>query len=402
MSRRNTYLSSLNLIQKTVLIAGFVLTVLLLLTYRQVSAASPEEPVQSETHLITVYDGDFERTFITSEDTIADALAIEGIELENSDRTEPSAESELIAGSYSVNVYRARPVTVVDGSLRTTVLTSSQSPKKIVEEASSKLYPEDKTSYQQATDPLTDGGAGLQLVVDRATPFTFDVYGVKVDARTQAATVGEMLEEKEVVLGDRDGVSVKLSTPISEGMTVKVWRDGKQTVTEEKVIKKSIEEIKDADREVGYRSVKTPGRDGKKKVTYEIELRNGQEVSRKEIASVVLTEAVKEVVVVGAKPVGPAPYTGGGSKDEWLAASGIPRSEWGYVDSIVTRESGWNPNATNPSSGACGLAQALPCSKVPGNGYDPVTSLKWMDGYVKGRYGSWQGAYDFWQANHWY
>ena len=82
---------------------------------------------------------------------------------------------------------------------------------------------------------------------------------------------------------------------------------------------------------------------------------------------------------------GPLFYTGGG-----------------YVDYIVSRESGWNPNATNRSSGACGLVQALPCSKVPGNGYDPVDNLRWATGYAVGRYGSWAGAYAFWTSNHWW
>ncbi len=76
---------------------------------------------------------------------------------------------------------------------------------------------------------------------------------------------------------------------------------------------------------------------------------------------------------------------------EWMAAAGIASSDWGYVDYIVSRESGWNPNATNSSSGACGLVQALPCSKVPGNGYDPVDNLRWGNGYAVGRYGSWGG-----------
>lgn len=95
-------------------------------------------------------------------------------------------------------------------------------------------------------------------------------------------------------------------------------------------------------------------------------------------------------------------YTGGGSPAEWMAAAGIPESDWGYVDAIVRRESGWNPNATNSGSGACGLVQALPCSKVPGNGYDPVDNLRWAIGYANGRYGSWAGAYAFWEANHWW
>ncbi|WP_311416811.1 transglycosylase SLT domain-containing protein [Microbacterium sp. ISL-103] len=99
---------------------------------------------------------------------------------------------------------------------------------------------------------------------------------------------------------------------------------------------------------------------------------------------------------------GPLFYTGGGAPAEWMAAAGIAESDWGYVDYIVSRESGWNPNATNASSGACGLVQALPCSKVPGNGYDPVDNLRWATGYATGRYGSWAGAHAFWTNNHWW
>ncbi|KAA0961632.1 lytic transglycosylase domain-containing protein [Microbacterium sp. ANT_H45B] len=99
---------------------------------------------------------------------------------------------------------------------------------------------------------------------------------------------------------------------------------------------------------------------------------------------------------------GPLFYTGGGAPAEWMAAAGIAESDWGYVDYIVSRESGWNPNATNKSSGACGLVQALPCSKVPGNGYDPVDNLRWATGYATGRYGSWAGAHAFWTNNHWW
>lgn len=95
-------------------------------------------------------------------------------------------------------------------------------------------------------------------------------------------------------------------------------------------------------------------------------------------------------------------YTGGGAPSEWMSAAGIAEADWGYVDYIVGRESGWNPNATNSSSGACGLVQALPCSKVPGNGYDPVDNLRWANGYATGRYGSWANAYAFWTNNHWW
>jgi hypothetical protein len=91
-----------------------------------------------------------------------------------------------------------------------------------------------------------------------------------------------------------------------------------------------------------------------------------------------------------------------GNKESWLRASGIPESDWWAVDSIVSRESSWNPNAVNRSSGACGLGQQLPCGKWPGAWNDPVTALKAQYDYVKARYGSYPQAVAFWNANHWY
>ncbi|MEU1615794.1 lytic transglycosylase domain-containing protein [Streptomyces sp. NPDC005722] len=81
-------------------------------------------------------------------------------------------------------------------------------------------------------------------------------------------------------------------------------------------------------------------------------------------------------------------------------------SQYQCFSNIVTRESGWNYTATNASSGAYGLVQALPGSKMASAGADwrtnPGTQLKWGLKYMNGRYGSPCGAWSFWQANHWY
>lgn len=98
---------------------------------------------------------------------------------------------------------------------------------------------------------------------------------------------------------------------------------------------------------------------------------------------------------------GPLFYTGGGAPAEWMAAAGIASSDWGYVHYIVSKESGWNPNAINSSSGACGLIQIMPLHGIE-DCHDPVVNLRWGNGYATGRYGSWAGAYDFWINNHWW
>ena len=96
------------------------------------------------------------------------------------------------------------------------------------------------------------------------------------------------------------------------------------------------------------------------------------------------------------------PVKASGSCADWMAAAGIP--DIYSTHKLIINESGCNPNAVNPSSGACGIPQALPCSKIAHCGVEPVCQLQWMDQYVKGRYGSWDGALAAWNSRypHWY
>ncbi|WSZ44486.1 transglycosylase SLT domain-containing protein [Streptomyces sp. NBC_00190] len=81
-------------------------------------------------------------------------------------------------------------------------------------------------------------------------------------------------------------------------------------------------------------------------------------------------------------------------------------AQFAAFNNIVSRESGWNHTATNASSGAYGLVQALPASKMASAGADwktnPATQIKWGLDYMNSRYGSPVGAWNFWQTHHWY
>jgi len=383
-------------------IALFCLAVLtisvLLATY--VQATSQQQTPRYGQRLIAIHDRGHDRGILTYAGTLREAFAEAGIHLDSNDMVEPGLDQPLVATNYEVNIYRARPVTIVDGTVRKKVMSPHQTAQQIAEQAGVRLQKEDITEMTANTDMVSQG-AGVQLAIDRAVPLTLILYGEKTTAYTQTSTVAELFEEKEIQLAANDTVSVPLTTKITKNMTIEVWRNGTQTITVEEEIDFPIEQQEDADRPVGYREVKTPGEKGKKKVTYEINRQNGQEISRKEIQSITVQEPKKQIEIIGTKPKY-LPYTGSGTKTEWLAASAIPQEAWGAADFIVSQESGWNPNAVNPSSGACGLAQALPCSKVPGNPYDPVNSLNWMHGYVIGRYGSWEGAVQHKEAEGWY
>ncbi|MQY13453.1 hypothetical protein SRB5_36010 [Streptomyces sp. RB5] len=89
-----------------------------------------------------------------------------------------------------------------------------------------------------------------------------------------------------------------------------------------------------------------------------------------------------------------------------IARQMIPADQFQCFSNIVDHESGWNYQATNPSSGAYGLMQALPGSKMVSAGADwqtnPATQIEWGLNYMNSRYDSPCGAWNFWQANNWY
>lgn len=76
--------------------------------------------------------------------------------------------------------------------------------------------------------------------------------------------------------------------------------------------------------------------------------------------------------------------------------------DWLYVAELLARESTWSSRAVNPSSGACGLFQALPCSKMGCKLGDAECQLIWGEGYVLNRYGTFKEALEFHDRNGWY
>ncbi|MCX5209145.1 lytic transglycosylase domain-containing protein [Kitasatospora sp. NBC_00240] len=94
------------------------------------------------------------------------------------------------------------------------------------------------------------------------------------------------------------------------------------------------------------------------------------------------------------------------SSAQALAAQIVPANQLASFKQIVAHESSWNVTATNASSGAYGLVQALPGSKMASAGADwktnPATQIKWGLNYMNERYGSPNAAWAFWQTHHWY
>lgn len=89
-----------------------------------------------------------------------------------------------------------------------------------------------------------------------------------------------------------------------------------------------------------------------------------------------------------------------------IAARGWPSSEFDCLYALWAKESGWRVNAYNASSGAYGIPQSLPGSKMASAGADwetnPATQIEWGLGYIAGRYSTPCGAWAKSQASGWY
>ncbi|MEV0895939.1 lytic transglycosylase domain-containing protein [Actinoplanes sp. NPDC049802] len=122
----------------------------------------------------------------------------------------------------------------------------------------------------------------------------------------------------------------------------------------------------------------------------------------------------KKAAARRAAEVGPVPYTGtipaackslSGSREVGCALmikAGFEFSEFSCLNRLWDHESGWNYRATNPASGAYGIPQAYPGSKMASIADDwkinPATQIRWGLGYIEGRYDSPCGAWNHFQA----
>lgn len=237
--------------------------------------------------------------------------------------------------------------------------------------------------------------------------------------------VASLIKNNDIDITSDTRLNVRETDMIENEMLIKIDEIKKveRNVVAEEPFK--INKVEDDSIEKGKEVVKTEGLNGKTETTIVDELLNGKVINSVNGETKKINERIDKVILVGTKVIeevkeveevvetpkneyveAPKAVTIGGSKESWMAAAGITEANWSYVNYIINNESGWNFRISNPSTGAYGLPQALPGSKMASAGSDwatnPVTQLKWMNSYVVSRYGSWKGAYNFWLSNGWY
>lgn len=356
------------------------------------------------------------QTLPTRAVTVKDLLNRVNVTLHEGDVVEPAADTPIDAEDFRVNVYRAKPVTILDGEKRIQAKSAASTPRSIAAQVGVRVHAEDNIEYAKASDALRDQVLGTELIIDRAVPVELILYGTPVAIRTHVSTIEELLQEKNIVIAPSDTLSPGLDAPISEGMIIQINRQGTKIVTETEVVDNTIEYLDDDSLSFGTTAVRQAGSPGKKVVTYQLKLKNGKEIGRKKIQEVISQAPINRIIARGKAIYIPA------DKSQIMAAAGLSPNDYPYANYIISNESGWCPTKWQGQIGYCppyyepihssdsgfgyGLCQATPAGKMASAGDDwktsTTTQLKWCTGYAEGRYGSWAGAYEFWTANHWW
>lgn len=296
------------------------------------------KPADSGEYFVTIYDNGASLIVKAGAVTVAEILEKSQVQLAETDIVEPSLDT-VIDSDYNINIYRARPALVIDGIHRRYVMTASYDPKQIAIESGLTIYDDDEVKQEFNQSFLEAGAVSAYRVV----------------------------------------------------------RNGGRQLTIEESIPYTVETRYDFNRPKGERILEQPGEEGRKVRVYEVEFDNDVEISRTLIEERVIVEAVPEIIIEGAKvSIPPEREQCAG----WAREAGVSELDLEAALDLIYRESGCRVDARNASSGAYGIPQSLPGSKMATFGDDwetnPVTQIRWMIDYVNNRYGGWQQALDYW------
>lgn len=349
------------------------------------------------------------RVVTVSAATVGDALREVGVDVSSHDGIVPGVDHAITDG-MTVSITRAQPAWVMTegtGAAQRMLVEGTSLHEQLLQ------VREEHPQAQIAVSRTPDSATILPLVAED------EPVSVVVDGETRqveacgGATAAAVLAKTGIDVGPLDVAAAGLD---GEGHpVVTITRMARAGISEDEEIPFETKEEADDSLFEGQRIVATPGVAGVKRITYAVTKTNGEEASKQPVKEEVVTEPVTEIVRVGTRklPQGMTSAPAGTSSgDAQRIALGI-MPEFGFgadqyecLLTLWTKESGWSSSATNPSSGAYGIPQALPGSKMASAGADwrtnPATQIRWGLGYIKGRYGTPCGALADWNRKGWY
>ncbi len=337
--------------------------------------------------------------------TVADALAAADVLVTDGDIVYPTLESKLDNGD-SITVRTAKDIEVEIDGRREILTTNAATVGDVLDEMGTRAFGAEVSASR-----------GTQVGRDLLTIQTLKEITVSIDDNTMVtttlqSTVRDLLLELDVVLEEGDVVSADLDAWLEDRQEITVSRAGSSADTITETLAFETIEREDPGLVKGEKVVLQKGRVGKAVTTYDISTLGGEEADRVVLARSVLVEPQDEIIGIGTLDVGDpsakvlTPKEARALGKTMVAERGWDESQFACLDKLWTKESNWRVQAANSSSGAYGIPQAYPGTKMASVAADWRTNAKtqitWGLQYISGRYGTPCGAWDHSQRKNWY
>jgi len=236
------------------------------------------------------------QTIPTSADSVGELLSRLDITLREGDVVEPAKDVPISTDNFSINVYKSRPVQIVDSNGKiTSAHIADRKPADIVKKAGINLFPEDEVAIAPPDELMEKGIIGDKVVIKRALPVTLSLYGSTYSVRTQAETVADLAKERGISY-DNASILPSPETKLKANDVVFVTEPGKQITTVEEEIPQTVQYVMSVDVEAGKTQVREEGSPGKKVVVYEV----AKDGSKRALQEIIVLQPVRKLVAKGA------------------------------------------------------------------------------------------------------
>ncbi|HTB49011.1 MAG TPA: ubiquitin-like domain-containing protein [Verrucomicrobiae bacterium] len=254
----------------------------------------------SNAYVVIISHDHIEQTVPSREPTVGTLLAKLHITLGQGDVVEPSLTTRINQDKFRINIYRAVPVAIVDGTNTTFTFSAATTPRAIAEQAGISLYPEDELTTSPTSNFVSQQAVGETVTIKRSVPISLILYGVPTVTRTHSDTVGQMLAEKHIVLRNGDTVQPVANTPITANQQIFILHKGTKIATSTQPIPAPVQTINDPTLTVGTSAVRQQGSPGVLLITYQVDEKTGAQT---QLQSVQLQPPVTEIIAKGTAPV---------------------------------------------------------------------------------------------------
>jgi uncharacterized protein YabE (DUF348 family) len=276
--------------------------VLLLLTIiGLVSVHIAAKPKSKSTPYIVIISHDGAKQIVPSiEPTVGALLKKLDITLRQGDVVEPSLTTRINEDKFRINIHRALPVEIVEGSQKVFTFSAATTPRAVADQAGITVNPEDLLTSSESNSFVQQGAIGQVINIKPSVPINLIIYGNPIVTRSHSNTIAQLLVEKHIVLQYGDTVQPSLNSPITAGENIFILHAGTVVTTADNPIPEPIQYINDNTLSTGTSAVRQQGSPGVMLITYELDKITG---AKTQLQSIQVQAPVTEIVARGTAPI---------------------------------------------------------------------------------------------------